>query len=64
MTATPDDAVTRAALTELPEQQRQRAFHLDTPADLQAARFGDHPARIEQMSSLLRSIRDSLRARK
>ena len=30
----------------------------------QSARFGDHPARIEQMSSLLRSIRDSLRSRK
>ena len=28
----------------------------------QAARFGDHPARIEQMSSLLRLIRESLRA--
>jgi protein-glutamine gamma-glutamyltransferase len=30
----------------------------------QAARFGEHPARVEQMSSLLRSIRDSLRTRK
>jgi protein-glutamine gamma-glutamyltransferase len=30
----------------------------------QSARFGDHSARIEQMSSLLRSIRDSLRSRK
>jgi transglutaminase-like putative cysteine protease len=30
----------------------------------QSARFGDHPARIEQMSSLLRTIRDLLRARK
>jgi protein-glutamine gamma-glutamyltransferase len=30
----------------------------------QSARFGDHPAPIEQMSLLLRSIRDSLRARK
>ena len=30
----------------------------------QSARFGNHPAPIEQMSSLLRSIRDSLRARK
>jgi protein-glutamine gamma-glutamyltransferase len=30
----------------------------------QSARFGDHPAPIEQMSSLLRSIRDSLRTRK
>jgi protein-glutamine gamma-glutamyltransferase len=30
----------------------------------QCARFGEHPARIEQMSSLLRSIRDTLRARK
>ena len=30
----------------------------------QSARFGDHPARIEQMASLLRSIRDSLRTRK
>ncbi len=30
----------------------------------QSARFGDHPARVEQMSSLLRLIRDSLRARK
>ncbi|MGA2510735.1 MAG: DUF3488 and transglutaminase-like domain-containing protein [Candidatus Acidiferrales bacterium] len=30
----------------------------------QSARFGDHPARVEQMSSLLRSIRDSLRSRK
>ena len=30
----------------------------------QSARFGDHPARIEQMSSLLRSIRDALRSRK
>ncbi|HVB59267.1 MAG TPA: DUF3488 and transglutaminase-like domain-containing protein [Candidatus Acidoferrales bacterium] len=29
-----------------------------------SARFGDHPARIEQMSSLLRAIRESLRARK
>ncbi|HKV05910.1 MAG TPA: DUF3488 and transglutaminase-like domain-containing protein [Candidatus Acidoferrales bacterium] len=29
----------------------------------QSARFGDHPARIEQMSSLLRSIRDSLSQR-
>lgn len=26
----------------------------------QSARFGDHPARIEQMSALLRSLRDSL----
>jgi len=30
----------------------------------QSARFGNHPARIEQMSSLLRSIRDFLRSRK
>lgn len=30
----------------------------------QSARFGDHPARIEQMSALLRSIRDLVRARK
>jgi protein-glutamine gamma-glutamyltransferase len=30
----------------------------------QAARFGNHPARIEQMSSLLGSIRDSLRSQK
>jgi protein-glutamine gamma-glutamyltransferase len=30
----------------------------------QSARFGDHPAPIEQMSALLRSIRDSLRTRK
>ncbi|HXQ27138.1 MAG TPA: DUF3488 and transglutaminase-like domain-containing protein [Candidatus Acidoferrales bacterium] len=30
----------------------------------QSARFGDHPAPIEQMSSLLRSIRDLLRPRK
>jgi hypothetical protein len=30
----------------------------------QSARFGNHPARIEQMSSLLRSIRDLLRSRK
>jgi Domain of unknown function (DUF4129) len=30
----------------------------------QSARFGSHPAPIEQMSSLLRSIRDSLRAGK
>ena len=30
----------------------------------QSARFGDHPARVEQMSSLLRLIRDSLRSRK
>ena len=30
----------------------------------QSARFGSHPARIEQMSSLLRLIRDSLRSRK
>ena len=30
----------------------------------QSARFGNHPAPIEQMSSLLRSIRDSLRSRK
>lgn len=30
----------------------------------QSARFGEHPARIEQMSSLLRSIRDILRAHK
>jgi transglutaminase-like putative cysteine protease len=30
----------------------------------QSARFGNHPARIGQMSSLLRSIRDSLRSRK
>jgi transglutaminase-like putative cysteine protease len=29
----------------------------------QSARFGDHPARIEQMSVLLRSIRDLLRSR-
>jgi transglutaminase-like putative cysteine protease len=29
----------------------------------QSARFGDHPARIEQMSALLRSIRDLLRSR-
>jgi len=30
----------------------------------QSARFGSHPARAEQMSSLLRSLRDLLRARK
>jgi hypothetical protein len=30
----------------------------------QSARFGEHPARIEQMSALLRSIRDILRGRK
>jgi transglutaminase-like putative cysteine protease len=30
----------------------------------QSARFGNHPARVEQMSSLLRAIRDLLRARK
>ena len=30
----------------------------------QSARFGSHPARAEQMSSLLRSIRDLLRSRK
>jgi len=30
----------------------------------QSARFGSHPARIEQMSSLLRLIRDSLRSHK
>lgn len=30
----------------------------------QSARFGNHPARVEQMSSLLRSIRDRLRSRK
>lgn len=30
----------------------------------QSARFGDHPARIEQMSSILRSIRDVLGSRK
>jgi protein-glutamine gamma-glutamyltransferase len=30
----------------------------------QSARFGNHPAPIEQMSALLRSIRDSLRSRK
>jgi hypothetical protein len=30
----------------------------------QSARFGDHPARIEQMSALLRSIRDAVRSRK
>jgi len=30
----------------------------------QSARFGNHPAPIEQMSSLLRSIRESLRSRK
>jgi transglutaminase-like putative cysteine protease len=30
----------------------------------QSARFGSHPAPIEQMSSLLRSIRDTLRSRK
>ena len=30
----------------------------------QSARFGDHPARVEQMSSLLRSVRDLLRARR
>jgi protein-glutamine gamma-glutamyltransferase len=30
----------------------------------QSARFGDHPAPIEQMSSLLRSIRESLRSQK
>jgi protein-glutamine gamma-glutamyltransferase len=29
----------------------------------QSARFGDHPARVEQMASLLRLIRGSLRAR-
>lgn len=30
----------------------------------QSARFGDHPVRLDQMNSLLRSIRDSLRNRK
>jgi hypothetical protein len=30
----------------------------------QSARFGGHPARVEQMASLLRHIRDSLRSRK
>lgn len=30
----------------------------------QSARFGDHPARAEQMSALLRSIRDLIRGRK
>ncbi|HTW24608.1 MAG TPA: DUF4129 domain-containing protein, partial [Candidatus Baltobacteraceae bacterium] len=30
----------------------------------QSARFGSHPAPIEQMSSLLRSIRELLRSRK
>lgn len=30
----------------------------------QSARFGDHPVRLDQMSSLLRAIRDTLRARK
>lgn len=30
----------------------------------QSARFGDHPARIEQMSALLRAIRDAIRSRK
>lgn len=30
----------------------------------QSARFGSHPVRIEEMSSLLRAIRDSLRSRK
>ena len=30
----------------------------------QSARFGSHPARVEQMSSLLRLIRTSLRTRK
>ena len=30
----------------------------------QSARFGDHPARIEQMSALLRAIRDAVRSRK
>lgn len=30
----------------------------------QSARFGDHPARIEQMSSLLRSLRESLSRRR
>jgi len=30
----------------------------------QSARFGNHPARIEQMSALLRAIRDLLRSRK
>ncbi|MGH9717929.1 MAG: transglutaminase TgpA family protein [Candidatus Acidiferrales bacterium] len=29
----------------------------------QSARFGEHPARVEQMSALLRSIRDLLRSR-
>jgi hypothetical protein len=29
----------------------------------QSARFGDHPARVEQMSSLLKMIREALRAR-
>ena len=29
----------------------------------QSARFGDHPAPVEQMSALLRAIRDSLRSR-
>ena len=44
----PDLAVPVARLTEL----------------YQAARFGDRPARIEQMAWLLRSIRESLRSRK
>lgn len=30
----------------------------------QSTRFGGHPARVEQMSSLLRSLRESLRSRK
>jgi hypothetical protein len=30
----------------------------------QSARFGDHPARVEQISSVLRSLRDLLRSRK
>jgi hypothetical protein len=30
----------------------------------QSARFGNHPARVDQMSSLLRLIRNSIRARK
>jgi protein-glutamine gamma-glutamyltransferase len=45
------------------------APHLSAPVAqfthlYQSARFGSHPVRLEEMSSLLRSIRDSLRSRK
>jgi protein-glutamine gamma-glutamyltransferase len=45
------------------------APHLSTPVTqlteiYQSARFGEHPAPAEQMSALLRSIRDAVRSRK